>query len=166
VRDHIQYLKYVIRHKWFVFKGRKRAGCSLWLALIHDWSKFLPVEWIPYTHSFYNKDGSKRKVRNADGSYDPTKVNKEFDYAWRHHQGSNKHHWQYWVLINDEDGTYPLEMPEKYVREMIADWIGAGMAIAGRKDPNPWYQTNKHKMVLHDVTRKLVEDILEELKDE
>jgi len=48
-------------------------------------------------------------------------------------------------------------MPPKYVREMIADWVGAGMAISGRKDPNPWYKKNKDKMLLHKDTRQLVE---------
>lgn len=160
MKNHWSYLKYVLRHKWFVFLGCRRAGCSLWRGIIHDWSKFLPREWFPYVHSFYNKDGSKRKVRDTTGAYDPTKVSREFDYAWKSHQRMNAHHWQNWVLINDEDGTYPLPIPEKYVREMVADWIGAGMAISGRTDPNPWYEANKHKIILHDDTRKLLEGIL------
>ena len=164
MRVHWAYLKYVLRHKWYVFRACSVAGCSAWRGLVHDWSKFTPGEWFPYVHSFYNPDGSKRSVRDASGAYDPTKVSREFDYAWKSHQQWNAHHWQHWVLINDEDGTYPLEIPEKYVREMVADWIGAGMAIAGRRDPTPWYEANKSKMIMHAETRSLVECILREVQ--
>lgn len=161
MKDHIQYLKYVRRHKWFVFRGFRYTGGSPILAIFHDLSKFFPQEWFPYVHSFYNRDGSKRNVRNADGSYDPTKVSREFDYAWKSHQLHNAHHWQHWVLINDEDDTYPLPIPDKYIREMVADWIGAGIAIAGRADPAPWYERNKYKMILHDESRAKIERLLE-----
>jgi hypothetical protein len=35
-----------------------------------------------------------------------------------------------------------LPMPEKFVREMVADWMGAGRAITGRWDVNDWYRPN------------------------
>lgn len=160
MRAHWVYLKYIIRHKWFVFLASRQMGCSLWRGIVHDWSKFLPREWFHYVHSFYNPDGSKRNVRDVSGAYDPTKVSREFDYAWKSHQRMNAHHWQHWVLINDEDGTYPLEIPERFVREMVADWIGAGRAISGRTDPRPWYEANAGKMILHQDTRGAVEAIL------
>lgn len=153
MRAHWAYLKYVLRHKWFVLLACRYTGCSLWRGLIHDWSKFTPREWAAYVHAFYNADGSKR----APGA------SSAFDYAWKAHQRMNPHHWQHWVLINDEDGTYPLEMPEKFVREMVADWIGAGRAITGRLSPRPWYEKNKDRMSLHARTRSLVEIILSDL---
>lgn len=74
----------------------------------HDMSKLSEEEFSPYAEYFY-LDGEDK---NSDA----------FDYAWLHHIHNNPHHWQYWVLINDEDGTKALEMPKEYVIEMILDW--------------------------------------------
>lgn len=51
-------------------------------------------------------------------------------------------------------------MPERYVREMVADWYGAGRAITGRWDAPGWYWENKEKMKLHPATRSFVEVLL------
>ena len=37
-----------------------------------------------------------------------------FDSAWLLHQKRNAHHWQYWVLLEDEGNTKALEMDDKY----------------------------------------------------
>jgi len=161
MKAHLAYLKYVLRHKWFVFLHCMRLHVPFWRAVIHDWSKFTPAEWSPYVHSFYNPDGSKRKVRDASGAYDPTKISRELDYAWLHHLRHNPHHWQNWVLLNDEDGYVGLEIPETYVLEMLADWAGAGQAITGKVDPAGWYAKNGHKMILHEKTRQRVEELLQ-----
>lgn len=161
MRAHWKYFLYVIRHKWFVFQACQKTGAPLWRAIIHDWSKFLPCEWGPYVRSFYNKDGSKRDWKSRD----PLEK-MEFDLAWNHHQKTNLHHWQAWLLTNDSDEpkVKPLLMPEKYIREMVADWMGAGRAITGKWDYQNWYATNKEKMVLHDQVRIRVEAILEALR--
>lgn len=44
MKPHIQYLWYVIRHKFFVFQAGLRLGVPLWQLLIHDLSKFSPAE--------------------------------------------------------------------------------------------------------------------------
>lgn len=51
-------------------------------------------------------------------------------------------------------------MPEKYLREMIADWIGAGRAQGHGDDVEGWYAKNKENMVLHPETRARLEDLL------
>lgn len=150
MKDHLSYLRYVIRHKWHVFKACARLGVPFRLAVTHDLSKFSPAEWGPYVHTFYNKDGS--------GRYDETP---EFNQAWNHHQKANKHHWQYWILTMDRGEEIVLRMPLVYVREMVADWSGAGMAITGDPNPLPWYTKNRDKMKLHPGTRDLVEGLLE-----
>lgn len=160
MRAHISYLKYVIRHKWFVFLACRRWRVPLWRAIIHDWTKLTPIEWSPYVHSFYNPDGSNRKVNRVDGGLKTRELSNAFNFAWLHHQKVNPHHWQFWVLINDEDGTVPLEVPETYVREMLADWEGAGQAITGKADAKGWYIKNRSKMILHLNTRIMVENFL------
>lgn len=153
MKRHLMYFKYVLRHKWFVLLACKKVKCSLWRAIIHDFSKFLPSEWFPYAECFYKPDGSKQYNETLD-----------FNIAWLMHQHRNKHHHQFWVLKCDDGRLNPMPMPEKYIREMIADWIGAGMAIAGRKSLLPWYEENKAKIVLHDETRNILEQILRATK--
>ena len=51
-------------------------------------------------------------------------------------------------------------MPEHFVREMVADWIGAGRAQGHGDDIVPWYRRNAHIMVLHPQTSLLVEHLL------
>lgn len=53
-----------------------------------------------------------------------------------------------------------LQMPEHFVREMVADWAGAGRAITGRWEVADWYAKNKGKMLLHPQTLALVERLL------
>lgn len=148
MRRHWAYLKYVLKHKWFVFIASRMIGSSLWRALIHDLSKFRPSEWFAYANTFYGSDGSKL--------YNPTS---EFDVAWLLHQHRNPHHWQYWILREDnpESGELKiLEMPHKYTLEMVADWMGAGRAIMGRWECSDWYMKHKSKILLHPSTEALV----------
>ena len=121
----------------------------------HDYSKYSMEEYGAYDEYFYPSDGSEVGA-------DP-KRKKAFDYAWLHHQNSNPHHWQHWVLINDENGIEPLEMPARYVEEMVADW---GAFAYLKKDGNAlirWYESHKDKMILHKDTRKLVEELVPDL---
>jgi hypothetical protein len=162
MKAHLAYLKYVIRHKWFVLLACRKWGVSIWRGLIHDISKFSSSEWTPYVRSFYNPDGSKRRVRDASGAYDPNSISMQFSYAWNHHEKHNPHHWGYWVVTSGDYGKIEvLPMPETYVREMIADWEGAGKTISGKGDPLAWYQQNGKRFLMHDQTRTLVEKILE-----
>ncbi len=150
---HIQYLKYVLRHKGFVLLASLRIGASIWSAITHDASKFRPSEWIPYARCFYAPDGSKQYKEDSS-----------FSLAWNDHQKRNKHHYQYWVILWDRGEYEPLEMPRKYILEMIADWMGAGRAITGKWEVKQWYENNKEKMKLETITRRTVESILSKVK--
>lgn len=156
IRACIQYGLYVLRHKWFVFLAACRMGHPL-LGLLHDCSKFRPSEFIPYARHFYGPNAKQR--RDKTGYYKPTDTgDPAFDEAWFWHQKRNKHHWSYWVTP-DHGGMKAMEMPWKYVEEMVADWTGAGMA-QGKPDTLAWYRANGGKMVLHDKTRARVENLL------
>lgn len=150
MKRHIKYLQYVLRHKWFVFTAGIKLSVPLWQLIVHDWHKFLPAEWFPYARTFYAPDGSKYK------NYVETEA---FNYAWNAHQKRGRHHWQAWLLTMDTGTTSPLPMPEKYAREMVADWKGAGKAL-GKPDTVGWYKLNKDKMILHPSTREMVEGLL------
>ena len=156
----MDYFISLLRHKWFVFLESCKLGIPL-LGIVHDISKFLPDEFIPYSR--YNFAGENDKETQVD-----------FDLAWLKHQKRNKHHWQYWLLLNDSGKIYyaeddnvpcslkqvePLPMPERYVREMVADWRGAGRAY-GNPDTKAWFISNKDRIVLHPATEVKVWSLL------
>jgi hypothetical protein len=149
MRPHYQYLCYVIRHKWFVFLAACKLGIPI-LGLVHDWSKFRPSEWSAYVHFFYG-DRTKPYRRNQTGQA-------AFDLAWLYHQKRNKHHWQWWVMPEDDGDTKILPMGDRFRREMVADWRGAGKAL-GKPDTKAWYVANRDNMQLHPITRKWIDDI-------
>lgn len=151
MKPHLKYASYVARHKWFVFQAGLKTKAPLWRLVIHDWSKLTPAEWGPYVRTFYAKE------RSRPG---------EFDKAWLHHQHRNPHHWQHWLLREDDGDTKALRMPDKLVREMVADWMGAGRAITGRWAVGEWYYGGAaEKMVLHPEVREQVERLIAEVAD-
>lgn len=150
MRAHWRYLLYVLRHKYHVARGGRLFKVPLWRLVKHDWSKFLRVEWFPYVDRFYGDECHNQG---------------DFDRAWLHHQHWNDHHWQHWVLRNDDSPTIDvvqLEMPAAAAREMVADWYGAGHAINGTDDLVEWYAKNAGKMALHQETRSLVSRLVAE----
>lgn len=151
MKAHLQYLSYVLRHKYFVLVECIRLGI-IWRGIIHDWTKFLPVEWFPYVSYFYGDGGD----RESKGQYKIDEAPAAFEQAWNHHQKANDHHWQYWVRFNDDGDIRCLPMPEACRREMLADWIGAGRAL-GKPNTRAWYLANEKKIRLHPETRKWIE---------
>lgn len=183
MRRHLAYGRYVLRHKWFVFLACLQLRVPLWRAIFHDWTKFRPSEWLPYARCFYAPNGAKQYQETA-----------EFARAWMLHQHRNKHHWQYWlkagntplpftnILVWDRGnssmvldgevfnwdiaGTISVReaMPNTYLREMLADWRGAGQAL-GKPDTAAWYEANKDQMKLHPETRWWIEAQLAKKKE-
>ena len=105
-------------------------------------SKFLPCEWFAYVDRFYGNDNNKDA----------------FDKAWEHHKRFNLHHWEHWVEKTDIYIKCEL-IPHIYVKEMVADWIGAGLA-QGKPDVVGWYEKNKYRMKLHPISRHEIERLL------
>jgi hypothetical protein len=159
MKSHINYFIKLLRHKYYVFIGCMKLGVPIYLALIHDIDKYLPNIWFPYVDNFYNKDGTSKSIRDKTGAYDPNSQTNKFMEAWIHHQ-KNKHHWQAWCSIGDSGTISPIDMPEVYIREMVADWYGAGKAYGNNDSPIEWYEKNKNKMLLTNRTRNILEIIL------
>jgi len=158
---HLRYLKYLIRHKWFVFLAGLKTGVPLWRLVIHDWSKFMPCEWFPYANFFYGPKPDKNEPDDWVYWISVEAHRAPFDLAWLHHQHRNPHHWQHWVLREDNGDTKFLKMPENFVREMVADWCGAGRAITGKWDVATWYEKNAYKILLHPKTTLRVIQLIE-----
>ena len=116
----------------------------------HDASKYEPEEYIPYDAYFYGD-----------------KDEELFDYAWLHHIHCNPHHWQYWLLVTDDDDgdekLMPLEIPKECVYEMIADWWSFSWRSGDLREVFTWYADHRDRIIIHEITRKYVEGILEEI---
>lgn len=114
----------------------------------HDCSKWSKEEFEPYRQYFNPVKGE-------------TKDQDSFDRAWNHHQKENDHHWQYWVLINDEDEPKykAIKMCPYALGELVCDWVAMGMKF-GTKSKD-YYEKNKDRIIMHEDTRKALEDILE-----
>lgn len=164
-----QYDKYLMTHIALVGKAARwmadnlaavedltdeDVGAFLDNAADHDTSKFGMVEYGPYDAYFYG-------TPNEDA----------FNVAWLHHIHHNPHHWQYWLLMND-DGKYrdpgkviPIEMPKIYALEMVADWWSFSWKSGDLTEMFGWYEDHKDCIILHPSTREYVESVLDEIRE-
>lgn len=119
----------------------------------HDYSKNSVEEYFAYDSYFY-----------GNRSYE---VVKDFDYAWLHHIHCNPHHWQYWILYNDDPelGVKILDMPDEYIIEMICDWWSFSWKSGNLYEIFDWYEERKNHIKLSDVTRRKVETTLAYMKN-
>lgn len=148
-----KHLKTVCRHKHYVLKECAACGI-LWQGLMHDLSKFDPVEFWSSAKYF-------------QGSRSPIEAEKEaigYSKAWLHHKGHNKHHWEYWTDFTDDGEIIANEMPINYVVEMVCDWIGAGKAYSKEKwtqnSPMIHYTKMRKGRYFHPNTDKLIIEFL------
>lgn len=148
MNKHLKYFKYVVKHKYYVYQAGRVTGAPLWRLIIHDWSKFTPAEWFPYVERFYGSGAGNKDTSNKEIDA------QEFRYAFLHHVHRNPHHWEYWVLKQAQP------MPEHFIREMVADWYGAGKAQSGQWEAISWYEKMHDKLNLYPETRARVESYL------
>lgn len=163
----VQYDNYLEQHKGNVRKGYEWIRDNLpdllidiygvdyaWqIGVAHDASKSEPEEYSAYDRYFYGKNRSYQVVQ-------------DFNYAWLHHIHCNKHHWQYWILINDNpnEGEILMDMPYNYILEMICDWWAFSWNSGNLYEIFNWYEKHKDYMKLSDKTSKTVNDILGKIR--
>lgn len=160
----VDYAKYLDQHMNNVIKAYDwivenlpeiAVDADHWRGMIiqHDVSKFSPDEYEAYDKYFYGREKTDA-------------VKRDFNYAWLHHIHNNPHHWQHWVLINDnpKEGEIVLDMPYRYIVEMICDWWAFSWKSGKLTEIFSWYDAHKDYMKLSDNTRKTVEDILDKIK--
>jgi hypothetical protein len=149
-------------------KISKDPKYKIQLGIIHDWSKFRPSEFIAYARYFYGDypkyDDVMGDAKNRIVLYKED-IDRRFDTAWLYHIHRNKHHWQYWLLQEDDGPQKNISIPVKYLNEMVADWKGAGRAITGEDNTPEWYLKNKKTINLNHINRKWVEKKLHLLGD-
>lgn len=150
MRRYLALLARMFRHKWYIWRESRRYKLPLWLVLIHDWSKFLPDEFIPNGRIFFNRDGTR--IVYPEGR----PLHGNFGLLALRHFRRNKHHWQYWILPYGpyKAGVFP--MPDLYRREMMADWW-AIHRMNGGNDLARWYMDHIRDINLAPETREWVE---------
>lgn len=156
LRDHIDNVNRAFR--WIrdnvseIFDDRLRIETSYGFPE-HDASKWNKDEYNAYDEYFYGGNKSDSVIR-------------EFNYAWLTHIHKNPHHWQHWVLINDDpdEGEIVMDMPMRYIIEMICDWWAFSWKKEKLDEIFSWYNEHKKYMKLSEKTRETVEDILGKIK--
>ena len=138
---YFKYLKYILEHKKNVAIECIKEGMFIH-AITHDLSKFRPSEFFAYANYFYGTKAEKNK--------------KKFEMAWNDHQKRNKHHWNYWVVVDRK--AVPLEMPSKYVKQMVVDW--RGMSRKFGDTATEYFESNVKKMILHENTIIKIKELL------
>lgn len=165
LKGYYNYFKTVMKHKIAVFKVCRMFGIT-WRGIVHDLSKFSPSEFIPYA-KYFNIDKSKLSKEEKN------KLENDFEVAWLHHKGCNKHHHLFWINWSDDDNVpYAINIPLKYVYEMIADWIGAGMTYNSNwneSEPYEYYKNNLRESKCFDYfeyrTKAIIDTILVDIKN-
>lgn len=123
------------------------------VTMFHDLTKDDSYEYFAYDAYFY---GGNRSYQ----------VTQDFNKAWLFHIHRNPHHWQHWVLINDDqnEGIVMLDMPYNYIIEMICDWWAFSWAKGNLKEIFSWYDERKNYIQLSPATRKQLEYLLTKIK--
>lgn len=134
-----------------ILKGTRNLDWQIQYA--HDKSKDDEAEYEAYDRYFYGGNRSYSVVQ-------------DFRRAWLRHIHQNRHHWQHWILINDDpnEGEILMDMPINDIIEMICDWWAFSWAKGNLYEIFSWYDVHKDYMKLSEYTRKRVEDILAQIK--
>ena len=162
----IQYDKYLKQHKANVAKGyywlreklpelfMEDTDYEWTICVNHDYSKTNFDEYDAYDAYFYGENKSHKVLR-------------DFREAWLKHIHRNRHHWQHWVLINDDpnEGEIVLDMPHVYIIEMICDWWAFSWNKGNLDEIFSWYDEHKNYIKLSDKTRQCVESTLSKIKE-
>lgn len=160
-----QYDRYLEEHRANVKKGYDwikenlpyaiRPGMDLdWhMEFGHDQSKNEPDEYEAYDAYFYGRNRSYKVVQ-------------DFRKAFLLHINRNPHHWQHWILINDDpnEEEIAMDMPYEYILEMICDWWSFSWAKGDLNEIFNWWEEHEEYIKLSVKTRQTVVDILSSIK--
>lgn len=149
----------ITEHKLLVMKHCFRVGLYR-QGLLHDLSKYMPSELLM---GFMYYDDGKSSPNNQE------RKDKGYSYAWMHHKGRNRHHFEYWsdYAMQPADPKYPLQavqMPRKYVAEMLMDRISASKNYNKETytdhDPLKYFERGKGHYLMHPQTEKELRGML------
>lgn len=149
----------VIKHHNKVMKFCFFAGIPL-QGIIHDLSKFSPTEFRIGAKYYQGTRSPNDRERELYG----------YSSAWLHHKGRNKHHYEYWIDYNPKiKQIAPIDMPDKYIKEMFCDRLAA--SIIYKKEnfnnslPLQFFNREKSFMSMHENTKLKLENLMVMLEE-
>lgn len=155
IKPALTYLALTLKHKFHVLRYGIRLGVPIVSLIVHDYTKLYPWNLYSYGRQFFGDQG------------DP----EGFAYTWLHHQNRHRHHWEYWIMTTGHnrggfgDG-HVMDIPEKYVREMVADWLAASRTYNGKDVTSleswEWFTQNFERIQVSETTRIRILQILHE----
>lgn len=122
IKNFFGHLSTIRRHKRLVRKFCFKSGLY-GQGIRHDWSKYSPTEFRSGVKYFQGDRSPNDIERRTDG----------YSKAWLHHQGRNRHHWEYWMDYIPGVGYGTVAMPPRYTAEMACDRIAACMVYNKEK---------------------------------
>ncbi|MCR5294981.1 MAG: DUF5662 family protein [Lachnospiraceae bacterium] len=152
------HLKTITKHHNLVMSYCIRAGL-IRQGLMHDLSKLSPEEFLVGIRYYQGTRSPNNAEREKEGKSN----------AWLHHKGRNKHHYEYWIDYSlDPDcktGIAGMQMPRRYVAEMIFDRVSASRVYEGDgytdASPLKYFLGNKEKCwFINDTTKRQMEFLL------
>lgn len=149
-----QHFKTITHHKLLVMQGCFRVGL-IRQGLAHDLSKYSPTEFWAGA-KYYQGTRSPNAAEREDIGYST---------AWMHHKGRNRHHYEYWTDMSPVTRQYEaVEMPRKYLVEMVMDRRAACMTYQGKDytpaSPLNYFSQSRERALMHPATRQQLEHIL------
>lgn len=137
-----EYLKYLLKHKYHVFKDARELGVPFWQAASHDTDKLFPDKFRSYSEWFMGNEG-------RNGSRNP-EVYKE----WRkdvedHYKTDTSHHWR-------KLGLKPEQVPLNNELEAMADWASFSKPMPLKR----WYTQNRATLPVEESTKLYVDEKL------
>ena len=154
-----QHFKTITKHRFLVMCGCFRVGL-IWQGLTHELSKYSPTEFWVGARYYQGTRSPNTAEREAKG----------YSEAWMHHKGRNKHHYEYWTDMSKQTRNYEsVEMPRKYLVEMVMDRRAACMTYQGKAYTNgsalKYFMGSRERELMHPNTRMQLEYILTMLRD-
>ncbi len=143
-----KHLHTINKHRRLVRKYCFKLGIP-WQGMIHDLSKYSFVEFFNGAKYYQGTRSPNDREREVKG----------YSEAWMHHKGRNKHHYEYWIDVNNETREYEAkEIPIKYLKEMLADRIAASRVYKGKDytDAAPYDYFVTH-MAIRNMNPKSIE---------
>ncbi len=148
------HFKTITKHRHQVIRNCFKAGIGF-QGLFHDLSKYSYTEFSV-------------GARYYRGYKSPNDVERElygYSLAWLHHKGKNKHHFEYWYDYDTKTREIvPVEMPLKYLKEMLCDRIAASKIYQGKNysetHPLEYFNSGKARKYMHEKNADLMEQWL------
>lgn len=116
----------------------------------HDDTKTIPDEYDAYDAYLFGK-----KTKFTEQNYRIARLG---------HIHRNPHHWQHWMLIDEELGVILTEMPYEYIVEMVCNWWSYSWDKDDLWTIFDYYNKYKSKIKLHKKSRDNLEEILKALE--